>query len=147
MAELQFHEVTISNIAQLKVLNSSILPVFYNEKFYQNVLKTPDLSRLVSNNGKYIGMVCCKVEGGKMYILTLGCLAVCRRRGIGSQLLEFALEQAKLRSLPIELHVQITNEDAVNFYERFGFKIVKKVENYHRYLNPRDAYILERLVS
>ena len=41
-------------------------------------------------------------------------------------------------------HVQINNEDAIKFYERFGFEIVEKKENYYKRIEPADAYVLKK---
>ena len=42
----------------------------------------------------------------------------------------------------IILHVQISNEDALNFYERHGFTNVELVERYYKNIDPADAYLL-----
>ena len=39
-------------------------------------------------------------------------------------------------------HVQISNEDAIKFYEKSGFAIVEKKENYYKRIEPADAYVL-----
>ena len=44
----------------------------------------------------------------------------------------------------IFLHVQTNNEEAICFYIKFGFVIVKEVENYYPRLTPSNALILEK---
>ena len=41
-------------------------------------------------------------------------------------------------------HVQINNDDAIRFYEHFGFKIVEKKDNYYKRIEPADAYVLQK---
>ena len=41
-------------------------------------------------------------------------------------------------------HVQINNEDAIKFYEKFGFEIVEKKDNYYKRIEPTDAYVLKK---
>ena len=45
------------------------------------------------------------------------------------------------------LHVQTNNEEAIKFYERFGFSVVTEVENYYPRLTPSNAYILEKQLN
>lgn len=87
-------------------------------------LHSPSSSVYVDN--VVVGAVCCRIEppespGGHeaLYIMTLGVLAVWRRRNIGTKLLRRVLD-----SLPrypsveeVYLHVQINNGEAVGFYE------------------------------
>ena len=41
-------------------------------------------------------------------------------------------------------HVQVSNEDAIRFYEKFGFKIVGTKEDYYKRIDPPHAYILQK---
>lgn len=41
-------------------------------------------------------------------------------------------------------HVQINNEGAIKFYEKFGFEIVEQKENYYKKIEPADAFVLQR---
>ena len=76
--------------------------------------------------------------------MTLGVLAPYRRGGIGRKLMEDCLTAA--RSDPslqaITLHVQTSNELALDFYKKFGFELVDTVPGYYVRIDPPDAYIL-----
>ena len=41
-------------------------------------------------------------------------------------------------------HVQVNNESAIAFYDKFGFEIVEKKENYYKRIEPADAYVLQK---
>ncbi|KAL8281151.1 hypothetical protein RQP46_006509 [Phenoliferia psychrophenolica] len=45
------------------------------------------------------------------------------------------------------LHVQVSNDEARRFWEKNGFKVVGTVENYYRKIEPRNAWVLERVVG
>ncbi|KAM7536008.1 hypothetical protein Aperf_G00000095169 [Anoplocephala perfoliata] len=150
---LELGELTVHNVNQLRVINRTVFPVNYTDKFYIDLLKQPQLCRLAYFNDIVVGAVCYrfeKVEGSdnlkKCYIMTLGCLAPYRRYGVGSLLLRHVLRKcAKNKQVKtVYLHVHIENDDAVKFYEKFGFQITSKIENYYHRLSPQDAYILEK---
>jgi len=43
---LSLGDVTPNNIGQLKTINSVIFPVYYNDKFYKNVLESGEFAKL-----------------------------------------------------------------------------------------------------
>jgi ribosomal protein S18 acetylase RimI-like enzyme len=43
----------------------------------------------------------------------------------------------------IYLTVQIGNDEALKFYEKFGFVNAQTLVNYYKRVEPRDAYLLE----
>lgn len=97
-----------------------------------------------------IGGVSCRLEqtseGIILYIITLGVLAPYRNEGLGKALLGRSLETVR-ESLPevgrARLHVQVSNTDAIRFYEKHGFEIVETIENYYLKTEPRHAVVLE----
>ena len=58
-----------------------------------------------------------------------------------------AEEQNKVSKEPVRslyLHVQTTNQEAVDWYAKRGFEIQETVQGYYRNIEDRDAYILVR---
>ncbi|KAM0791583.1 hypothetical protein ACM66B_006027 [Microbotryomycetes sp. NB124-2] len=47
----------------------------------------------------------------------------------------------------IYLHVQTSNEDARQFWEKHGFEVKDTIKNYYRKIEPRDAWVLERAIK
>lgn len=46
--------------------------------------------------------------------------------------------------LPPHSHVQINNESAIDFYQRFGFQIIETKKNYYKRIEPADAHVLQK---
>jgi RimJ/RimL family protein N-acetyltransferase len=105
-----------------------------------------------------------------LYLMTMGVLAVrgihsasgvsrsfsatagqpYRNRKLGEQSLQAVTDAATASTKPqihrIYLHVQSNNDDAIRFYERHGFVKKELVQDYYKRLQPRDAWILERVL-
>lgn len=147
---IELGTVTHHNIKQLKVVNQVVFPVSYNEKFYKDVVQAGDLAKLAYFNDIVVGGVCCRLDNQKgqkkLYIMTLGCLAPYRRQGLGCLMLNHVLElcQKDPSIDSICLHVQVNNEDALKFYQKFGFTVVETTQNYYKRIEPADAFYLER---
>ena len=41
-------------------------------------------------------------------------------------------------------HVQVSNDSAIKFYEKFGFEIVERKQNYYKRIEPADAFVLQK---
>ena len=99
-----------------------------------------------------VGAVCCRVDATdqncrRLYIMTLGCLALYRRLGIGSKMVEHVLDYVKTKDNTFDsifLHVQVNNQDAIEFYKKFGFEIVETRKNYYKRIEPPDAHVLSK---
>jgi len=143
-------DITPHNIKQLKRLNQVVFPVCYNDKFYKDVLEVGELAKLAYYNDIVIGAVCCRIDSAgdqkRLYIMTLGCLAPYRRLGIGTVMLEHVLSFCEKEGHidNVFLHVQVNNDGAISFYEKFGFKIVEEKKNYYKRIEPPDAYVLQK---
>ena len=72
--------------------------------------------------------------------------------GLGTKLLDHVLSVAETQTRgtpgsPVKslyLHVQTTNQEAVDWYTKRGFTIERTVEGYYRNIEDVDAYILVR---
>ncbi|KAK7472668.1 N-acetyltransferase 5 [Stygiomarasmius scandens] len=156
-SRVSFASLTPNNLGTVRKLNSVLFPIKYTEKFYEGIL-SPDVEnfcKLVYYNDIPVGTICCRFEEKdgqvQLYLMTMGVLAPYRSRGLGSQTLQLILDAAASHAKPIiskiYLHVQTSNTEAKQFYEKHGFKEVGLHENYYKKIVPHDAWILEKAVE
>ncbi|KAI3436413.1 hypothetical protein D9Q98_005830 [Chlorella vulgaris] len=149
---ITFGTVTDKNIEQLKVLNRAIFPINYPERMYKDVLAYTDVTHLAYHNDVLVGAIACRMERAaqaapKLYILTLGVLAPYRGLGAGTALLERCLAHVASQLPEVQqavLHVQTNNEEAIRFYQRFGFELGETITGYYKRLDPPDAVLLTK---
>ncbi|EGG25259.1 GCN5-related N-acetyltransferase [Cavenderia fasciculata] len=150
---IELGDLTDKNIGQLKLLNTSVLPVSYDDKFYQKILAAPFITKLAFYNDVLVGAVSCRVdppvnagEPQTLYIMTFCVLAAYRKLGIGKKLLEFVETTcAKNNYCKVTLHVQV-NSDAIDFYKKYDFTIESTIQNYYRNIEPTDCYLMAKLI-
>lgn len=150
--KVQFGPVLDKTIEMMRTLNLALLPVHYNQYFYQKALGYTKYSQFVYFNDIVVGGLICREEMKNdektLYILTFGVLEAYRKQGIGVQLFEQLLNMAKKdpELKKIYLHVQISNERAIRFYQKVGFEIVEKIENYYQDIDPPHCFYLSRAI-
>ncbi|KFO22584.1 N-alpha-acetyltransferase 50-like [Fukomys damarensis] len=129
---IELGDVTPHNIKRLKRLNQVIFPVSYNGKFYKDALEVGKLAKLAYFNDTAVGAVCCRVDQ--------------KRLGIGTKVLNDVLNIGEEDGTfdTIYLHVQISNQSAIDFYRKSGFEIIETKKNYYKRIEPADAHVLQK---
>ncbi|MBI4654487.1 MAG: ribosomal protein S18-alanine N-acetyltransferase [Nitrospirae bacterium] len=111
----------------------------YELEFGHSILKVAALEK------KIIGYVCVRIIFDIANVLNLIVIPEFRQKGIGSMLLQSAIEELRrmkpdVKSLTLE--VRESNIPAIRLYERAGFKIVSRRRGYYQLPNE-DAIIME----
>ncbi|CAB3401586.1 unnamed protein product [Caenorhabditis bovis] len=138
--------VSPENIWALRALVTSIFPVSYSDKFFQECLNN-DLCRVIYKKRDAIAIVAVKPEqteyGDVLYVRSLGVHPLFREKGIGARLLNFVDVKCREKGLQVVmLHVQTSNTRAIEFYEKRGYSIDKLMKNYYHRCSPPDAFVM-----
>jgi ribosomal protein S18 acetylase RimI-like enzyme len=67
--------------------------------------------------------------------------------GVGTRLVQRCLNILETELPEVKeayLHVQTSNDEAIEFYKRFGFEVGEVLENYYTRIDPPHAVILRR---
>jgi len=151
--------VTTIHLDRLKSITTTLLPVRYSDKFFTECLEPEKYSAIAFvalYDSKAVGWIRCRVEPfphagneiyQQIYIQALGILAPFRNFGLATELLKAVVDQGtsnypRVRS--IRAHVWESNEDALAWYDKQGFKRIMLQPQYYRRLKPSGAWIVRK---
>jgi RimJ/RimL family protein N-acetyltransferase len=117
-------------------------------RYVKSVFRHPDAAVFVADeDGRIVGRMSLSRDPhpASRHVADLGLMVAegQRRRGIGTRLLEAALEWARLAGVTkLELHVFPWNEPALRLYESFGFER----EGYRKGHYERDGELVDAIL-
>jgi ribosomal-protein-alanine acetyltransferase len=125
-----------------ETLTEQYNPSLFNY-FYENYPKGFIITEI---RHKIIGFIIgIKLNNEIAKILMLSIAKPYRRKKIGSQLLNQFLKNIKSENITnIELEVRIDNKKAIQFYQKHGFEIVKKIT--HFYQDGKSAFTMKKII-
>lgn len=109
-------------------------------------LKRADSLRLsIREETLIVGFIIARIiTGGELEILNFGILPEYQKQGFGSILWKHLLQKAFNHSVKtIYLEVRVSNDNALRFYRKRGFKVVMTRKNF--YINPIENAVLMKL--
>ncbi|MDP8003422.1 MAG: ribosomal-protein-alanine N-acetyltransferase [Caldisphaera sp.] len=76
------------------------------------------------------------------HVISIAVLPEYRKKGIGSMLLNEAINRMKLNYNveAVYLEVRVSNNEAINLYKKYGFEEVRIINEYYR--DGEDAYVM-----
>ncbi|KAM7541501.1 hypothetical protein Aperf_G00000043111 [Anoplocephala perfoliata] len=142
-------ELDLDNIVTLITKTLSEPYSLYTYRYF--IYNWPELCLLATDeNGTIVGTIVCKLDhhaGIKRgYIAMLAVEKECRRKGIGSKLVQLALDiMIEQMAQEIVLEAEVDNKPALGLYEQLGFCRDKYLFRY--YLTGKDAFRLKLWVE
>jgi len=92
-------------------------------------------------DGRVAGILIGQIAADEFEILNLAVGKACRRRGVATQLVRAAFENARSAGArQAYLEVRASNEGGIAFYTRMGFRICGRRPNYYR--DPAEEAVL-----
>jgi len=108
--------------------------------------RTPETFLVAVSANVVVGYVLASLDEDIGHILSIAVRLDFRGRGLGSRMMIEMLETLRRKGTRFtELEVRISNRKAVEFYKKFGFKVVGHVKRYYR--DGEDAVRMTRKVS
>ncbi len=135
-------------------INLTTLPENYSSSFYLNHFYSYPKSFLVADlDGQAVGYAMCRIEYGlsnvkfgfchKGHIISIAVLSEHRKKGLGQALMDQAMIAMKgYGSSEYYLEVRVSNQPAVEMYQKLGYHIGKRLRSY--YMDGEDAYLMAK---
>lgn len=101
------------------------------------------LAVAIGPNDAVLGYICIWVVFDELHLMTLSVHPDCRRRGIGEELVRWALDCGRGRVRLATLEVRAGNAAARALYEKFGFSATATRPGY--YHEPREDAVIMTL--
>ncbi len=134
-------------------INLDTLPENYPEYFFRQIQERyPEAFYVVETEGKVIGYIMCRMEGGisnfglrwvrRGHIVSVAVLQEYRRQKLASELVKQSMKalETVYAAKEVILEVRTTNHAAVKLYDSLSFKRIRTLRTYYR--NGEDAQLM-----
>jgi len=142
-----FRGICRADIPEVKFLHDELFPIKYSDGFYRELLGDDYITVLAfaieEKTAKLVGVAtgrsqdrhsgCRRINEG--YISTLGVSPSWRRKGLGKFIL-FVIAELLRRERKCEiisLHVEATNQAAIQMYQRGGYVVTERLHNHYHF--------------
>lgn len=137
-----------SDLGQVTAIEKVSFATPWSERTFRNLLRRPDavLLSAVYEEDRVAGYAAMWLVGREAELGDLAVAPTDRRRGIGGELVDAVLAEARIRGVVrIFLEVREGNRSAQGLYRSRGFEIIGRRRGY--YAGPKeDALVMRRLL-
>jgi len=120
------------HIPQILIMQSDGYTDVWSEGLFKNALESPNYRAFVyAENEQVFGFAVITMIAGESSLENIAVDARYRNKGIGTALLNKAIEETEKDCEFITLEVRKSNKNAIRLYEKFGFETVGERKNYY----------------
>ena len=132
-------KVNLDDLHLIEYCGKKCLPIYYKSSEIYLLLEISDFKIFkVFKDDNIYGFAVVKINQNSNHIMSIGVDPDFRRLGIGKMLID------KIKNIDnnkeVTLNVQKSNEIAIYFYKKCGFRIIKLLTDYYQNLSCKDAY-------
>jgi ribosomal-protein-alanine N-acetyltransferase len=132
MGELHFRAATRDDIAQVLANEVAAYQVPWGKQALMDSLQTQYQFWLAVFESRIIGHLIFQSVLDESHLLNICIHPRHQGHGWGKQLIAFWLEQCRKQSIQrLFLEVRVSNEKAINLYQKYGFKRISRRKNYY----------------
>jgi ribosomal-protein-alanine N-acetyltransferase len=141
--------LTKLDFAQLLIIENLTQFSPWTEETFERCLKMGYKGWVIEEKSIVHGFIILAFQVGEAHIMNLCVHPDFQRRGLGRQLLEYALQTAKeYQAHAAFLEVRRSNQPAIQLYENMGFVLISERKGYYAAANGReDALVFAKDLS
>ena len=146
--EIKFIKANIKHVDIIYDLEKETLPkdMYSRNAIIDNIKNKSKLNIIEKNKKNYTGYACLSYFDTEGELLKISIKKEYQNKGYGFSLLNKIISEAKLKGIEkVFLEVRETNNIAISFYKKFGFKIISTRKEY--YSDGTNATIMEYYIK
>jgi ribosomal protein S18 acetylase RimI-like enzyme len=149
---VRIDEYAAADFDALHMLDLACYPpgISYSRRTLKWFLALPGAACLVAKSGddahEIVGFIIAEADGADGHVITIDIAKSCRRSGVGTALLHEMERRLAARGVRrVSLETATTNEPAVAFWQRHGYRSHGVLPGY--YLGRLDAYSMSKKLA
>ncbi|MEW6357139.1 MAG: ribosomal protein S18-alanine N-acetyltransferase [Planctomycetota bacterium] len=145
---VNIRRMSLLDVGAVHAIEAESFPTPWRRRTFASRLFLSDHRSYVAEmEGRVVGYIVFRLCLGQVHLQKIAVAKEYRRHGIGTQLMEFLLDQAEAGGAEVvHLEVRLSNHEAQEFYKAFHFTLDHIRENYYSD-NGEAAQILIRTVD
>lgn len=140
--EAQIVPMTVGHLPEIVAIERTSFRDPWPAASFRDFIRDPGSSWVALKEGRVAGYLVTLWVADEIHLLNIVVREDMHRRGLGTRFFAFLLQMARVRgSRTIFLEVRVSNEAALKFYQKIGFRFSYRRKGY--YGDGEDAWVME----